>query len=264
MGLASVVRAVPKKLVARDHREAYDMYAKHFRDPALMANRDADATRRKLARVVELLPLNSKSRVIDVGPGDGTLFRLIAERVAVCRGVDPSPHAVERLERMFRDVRNVEFSVGSSQRIPFPDDSFDVVVINSVLHVLPSLSDVEESLAELVRVYAGGGAIFVGEFPFRSELERGIFVHMGRKLRESGLWNYIRLLVTIYLRPVLRGEPVVLYPAKNLHIAEADFRSLCQPHGLSVETYRHRELSGPSTTRNDYLLALSSKGRPVA
>jgi ubiquinone/menaquinone biosynthesis C-methylase UbiE len=258
------VRAGPRKLVAKDFSDAYDMWATHFSDPALMANRDAQATHRKLARLTELLPLGPRSRVVDVGPGDGTLFRLIAGRVAVCRGVDPSPNAVEKLQRMFRDVPNVEFTLGTSQQIPFPDDAFDVVVVNSVLHALSSIREVEQSLAELVRVCTRGGVVFVGEFPFRSELERGILVHMARKLRESGLRNYLRLLMTIYVRPILRGEPVVLYPTRNLHIPEKDFRSMCQPLGATVETHRHRELAGPSTTRNDYLLRLASGGTPSA
>ena len=256
------VRAKPRKLVARDLRDAYDMYARYFRDPAMMANRDARTTRRKLEHLVELLPLGAESRVVDVGPGDGTLFRLIAERVAVCRGVDPSPSAIDKLQHIFRDAPNVEFALGTSQELPFPDASFDVVVVNSVLHALPSITDVEQSLVELVRVCADGGVVFVGELPFRSELDRGILVHMGRKLRESGLRNYLRLVISIYVRPILRGEPVVFYPARNLHIAEEDFRSMCRPLGATVETYRHRELAGPSTTRNDYLLTLAPGGAP--
>ncbi len=246
-----------RKLVAKDFSDAYDMWATHCSDPAMMANRDAQTTRRKLARLAESLPLGPKSRVLDVGPGDGTLSRLIAGRVAVCRGVDPSPSAVEKLQRMFRDVPNVAFALGTSEQAPFPDGSFDVVVVNSVLHALSSIRDVEQSLAELVRVCAPGGVVFVGEFPFRSELERGILVHLVRKLRESGFRNYLRLLVTIYVRPILRGEPVVLYPTRNLHISEKDFRSTCQQLGISVETHRHRELARPSMTRNDYLLTLA-------
>lgn len=44
------------------------MWAEHFEDPALMANRDAETTRRKLERVVARLPLNRSSHVLDVGP----------------------------------------------------------------------------------------------------------------------------------------------------------------------------------------------------
>ena len=63
--------AIPKKLIARDHREAYDLWATHFDDPALMANRDAKTTLRKLENLVRQLPLEQGSRVLDVGPSIG-------------------------------------------------------------------------------------------------------------------------------------------------------------------------------------------------
>ncbi len=90
------------------------MWAEHFEDPALMANRDAQTTRRKLERVAARLPLTQSSSVLDVGPGDGALFRLIAGRVSRCCGVDPSEHAVTRLRALFRDVSDVEFVLGTA------------------------------------------------------------------------------------------------------------------------------------------------------
>ena len=78
----------------------------------------------------------------------------------------------------------------------------------------------------------------------------------------TGAIHYLRLLVTIYLRPILRGEPVVLYPTRNLHIPEKEFRSMCQSLGNAVEARRHRELAGPSSTRNDYLLTLACDCTP--
>jgi ubiquinone/menaquinone biosynthesis C-methylase UbiE len=243
-----------RKLVARDHQQAYDFWATHFDDPALMANRDAETTRRKLERVVGALPLGPESELLDVGPGDGTLFRLSSGRVRRCFGVDPSRSAVDKLRRAFQGIANVEFAIGSMDSIPCPDASFDVVVINSVLQMLPAVADVKRSLAELVRVCRPGGLIFVGELPFRSELDRGILVHLSRKLREFGVRGLLRTLYAVYARPVLRGEPVVVYPASNLHVPEAEFMALCGELGLRVERRRHPELRRPSTTRNDYWL----------
>jgi ubiquinone/menaquinone biosynthesis C-methylase UbiE len=248
--------AMPRKLVARDHAEAYDLWASQFDDPALMANRDAETTRRKLARVAAGLALRADSRVLDVGPGDGALFRHIAGNVATCHGVDPSAAAVEKLGRIFSNTPNVSFEVGSAHAIPCPDASFDVVVVNSVLQMLPGLEEVESALGEMIRVCAPGGLVFVGELPFRAELSRGILVHLGRKLRESGPRSLARLLVHTYLRPVLRGEPMVLYPATNLHVPEDAVREMGARLGVSVECRRHHELARPSLTRNDYWLRL--------
>ncbi len=245
---------MPRRLVARDHREAYDLWATHFDDPALMANRDAETTRRKIQNVAKQLPVKPDSGVLDVGPGDGALFRIIANRVRRCRGVDPSANAVARLTALFRDTPNVEFVVGSSESIPYRDGEFDIVVINSVLQVLPSAEAVQRSLAELVRVCAPGGCVFVGELPFRSELSRGLLVHMARKFREFGARNFLRCIYHVYVRPLLRNEPVVIYPATNLHIPQPEFEAMCRALGANVESRRHHELNRPSSTRNDYLL----------
>jgi ubiquinone/menaquinone biosynthesis C-methylase UbiE len=249
---------MPRKLIARDHQEAYDLWATHFDDPALMANRDAETTRLKIENVARQLPLEQGSQVLDVGPGDGALFRLIAPRVRRCCGVDPSVNAVARLTSLFQDTPNVEFEVGSASSLPYGEAEFDVVVVNSVLQCLPSTADVATSLAELVRVCRPGGSVFVGEMPFRTELSRGIVVHMARGLREYGPRAFLRLLYHVYLRPFLRGEPVVLYPASNLCLPEAEFEEMCRRLEVSVECRRHQELRRPSSTRNDYLLRLAA------
>ena len=246
------------RLRAKDHREAYDLWATHFDDPALMANRDAETTLRKIGNLAQQLPLEPGSRVLDVGPGDGALFRIIAGRVRRCDGVDPSPNAVARLTALFREEPNVKFTVGSADALPYSDHRFDVVVINSVLQCLPSAEVVEKSLAELVRVCRPGGTVFVGEMPFRDELGRGIAVHMSRKLREYGPRVFARLMYHVYVRPFIRREGVVLYPATNLHFSEGDFSSMCRRLGVSVECRRHQELRRYSSTRNDYLLRLKT------
>ena len=62
-----------KKLVARNYSEAYAFRAKYFADPVMMTGRDATSTRYKMENIVSALHLSSELRVLDVGPGDGTL-----------------------------------------------------------------------------------------------------------------------------------------------------------------------------------------------
>jgi ubiquinone/menaquinone biosynthesis C-methylase UbiE len=252
-----------RRLSAKDHQEAYDLWAKHFADPALMANRDAKTTLRKLEHVVAKLPIKRESVVLDVGPGDGTLFRILSETVARCCGVDPSVAAIEKLMNLQADLKNVEFAVGAADTIPYPGGTFDIVVINSVLQMLPSRDDVRRAMRELIRVCKPGGTIFVGELPFRSELAKGIIPHAARKLGEAGAANFLRLIWNIYVRPVLRGEPVLTYPATNLFVPESEFVVHCQELGLTTEVMRHQELRHPSATRNDYLLRVPRRSDAV-
>jgi ubiquinone/menaquinone biosynthesis C-methylase UbiE len=249
-----MVSLVPRKLIARSHAEAYDLWAREFDDPALMANRDAETTRRKLARVAAGLPLRPDSRVLDVGPGDGALFREIAGSVAVCVGIDPSAAAVEKLGRLFAGAPNVRFEIGSAESIPFAEASFDIVVVNSVLQMLPGPDKVEQALGEMLRVCRPHGLVFVGELPFREELSRGILVHLGRKLREFGVRGFARTLLHTYFWPVLRGEPILFYPASNLHVTEKAMHAMAARLGVGIACRRHQELSRPSFTRNDYWL----------
>jgi SAM-dependent methyltransferase len=174
--------------------------------------------------------------------------------VARCCGVDPSPAAVARLAKLHADLPNVAFVEGTASAVPFPDRTFDIVVINSVLQSLPSLDDIHAALRELVRVCKPGGTVFVGELPFQAERDKGILHHLARQARENGLANTARLLWTVYAKPALSGEPILTYPATNIFIAEDDFVAFCRTLGLTVESMRHRELRRPSTTRNDYWL----------
>ncbi len=243
-----------RKLVARDHEQAYDLWAQHFSDTALLANRDAATTRWKLARVAARLPLAPQSRVLDVGPGDGALFREIAGRVAACCGVDPSENAVARLRAAFASEPRVQFLVGTATALPLADASHDVVVVNSVIHMFGAMDDARHALREAVRVCRPGGAVWIGELPFRSELGRGPLLHALRKLTEFGVLAYSRLLWHVYLRPLLRGEPLLLVPARNLAIERAEFEAWCAALGVAVKCFPHHERARVSSTRNDYRL----------
>ncbi len=248
------MKVVPHRLVARTHAEAYDLWASEFEDPALMANRDSETTRHKIARVVAGLPLEADSRVLDVGPGDGALFREIVGRVTSCHGIDPSRAAIEKLTRLFSEHPNVSFELGRADALPISSNTFDIVVINSVLQMSSDLAEVERALGEMVRVCSPGGLIFVGELPFRDEMADGILAKLGRSCRAYGFRNFARSLARTYVRPLLRGEPIVLYPAVNLHVEEQTVREIGQRLAVTVECRRHHEMARRSPTRNDYWL----------
>ena len=104
-------------------------------------------------RLFDLADLSGKV-VLDVGAGSGRLTFAAAERAKWVYAVEP----VGTLREFMRDkikregIRNVRVLDGFVEEIPFPDDTFDVVMSG---HVVGDNYDGE--LAELTRVCKSGG-----------------------------------------------------------------------------------------------------------
>ncbi|WP_040779102.1 class I SAM-dependent methyltransferase [Nocardia pneumoniae] len=101
--------------------------------------------------------------VLDVGTGPGKLLaRLHSGRPDLrLHGVDLSPHMIEIAERTLAD--RAEISVGDVGALPYPDDSFDLVVSSLSLHEWP---DVDRAVEELARVLRPGGTVAIYDFRF--------------------------------------------------------------------------------------------------
>ena len=104
-------------------------------------------------RLFDLADLTGKV-VLDVGAGSGRLTFAAAERAEWVYAVEP----VGTLREFMRDkikeegIRNVRVLDGLVEEIPFPDDTFDVVMSGHVVG-----DHYEEEIAELTRVCKSGG-----------------------------------------------------------------------------------------------------------
>jgi SAM-dependent methyltransferase len=89
-------------------------------------------------------------RLLEVGCGMGTDLLQFARGGALCTGVDLTPRSVEISSLHFGlyDLR-ADFVLGDGERLPFADESFDVVYSNGVLHHTP---DTARAVRELHRV----------------------------------------------------------------------------------------------------------------
>jgi arsenite methyltransferase len=118
----------------------------------------ADRQFRTGQRLVERLNFAPGERVLDVGAGTGLLAEHVAKLVAPSGsvvGVDPLRLRIEIARR--RDKRNLTFHVDDAYGLErFPNESFDAVYLNAVLHWLP---DKLRPLANLHRVLAPRGRI---------------------------------------------------------------------------------------------------------
>jgi ubiquinone/menaquinone biosynthesis C-methylase UbiE len=100
-------------------------------------------------------------RVLDVGCGTGILSLMALEKKAAqVAGVDPSPYMLDQfraksLSKGFSEEM-ISFHEGDAQRIPFNDASYDVVLSNMVLGMVP---DQQAAIKEFVRILRQEGVL---------------------------------------------------------------------------------------------------------
>jgi SAM-dependent methyltransferase len=94
--------------------------------------------------------------ILDIGCGSGLYFPLLARRAERLAGLDFSSEMIAAARGLVekKGLTNVDLFVGSAEELPFPDESFDLVLGIDVLHHIP---DLERALREVRRVLRPGG-----------------------------------------------------------------------------------------------------------
>ena len=109
--------------------------------------------------------LEPGERVLDLGSGAGTdsliAAQMVGERGRVT-GIDMTPAMLDKARSAADEMNatNVEFVESEAERLPFADESFDVVISNGVIDLIP---DKDAVFAELYRVLAPGGRLQIAD-----------------------------------------------------------------------------------------------------
>src|SRR5437870_5704250 len=109
--------------------------------------------------------LEPGERVLDLGSGAGTdsliAAQMVGERGRVT-GIDMTPAMLDKARSAADEMNatNVEFVESEAERLPFADESFDVVISNGVIDLIP---DKDAVFAELHRVLVPGGRIQIAD-----------------------------------------------------------------------------------------------------
>jgi len=129
--------------------------------------------------------LESGERVLDLGSGAGTDSLVAAAMVGKAGsvvGIDMTPEMLAKAQAAATEagLDNVSFVEGEAERLPFADESFDVVISNGVIDLIP---DKDAAFAELYRVLVPGGRIQVADVtiqrPVSDEGKRNIDLWTG-------------------------------------------------------------------------------------
>ncbi len=110
----------------------------------------------KLNNIAAQIPAG---RVLDVASGAGEFIHFIREfsEVESVTALDPSEMSRKFISEQFPDV---DFILGTAEKIPAEDGSFDTVCMSNSLH---HLSDIPTALGELLRVLKPGGNLIINE-----------------------------------------------------------------------------------------------------
>lgn len=95
------------------------------------------------------------ARLVEIGCGMGTDLLQFARGGAHCTGVDLTPRSIE-ISRLHFDLYQMraDFVLSDAERLPFADESFDVVYSNGVLHHTPGTA---QAIGEVHRILRPGG-----------------------------------------------------------------------------------------------------------
>ena len=109
--------------------------------------------------------LERGARVLDLGSGAGTDSLVAAQMVGPegsVVGIDMTPEMLAKARAAAAElgVRNVEFVEAEAESLPFADGSFDVIISNGVIDLIP---DKDAVFVELSRVLAPGGRIQIAD-----------------------------------------------------------------------------------------------------
>ena len=111
---------------------------------------------RDIAEQINGVPYNA---LLDVGCGTGFLIDILAKRRSAryC-GVDLSDEMIRVAKG--KGIRGAEFTVGSADKLPYPDGSFDIVACSQSFHHYPYP---EKAMREAKRVLKPGGLYILSD-----------------------------------------------------------------------------------------------------
>lgn len=165
------------------------------------------------ARILTDLRLRGDEQVLDIGCGRGALLTAVAKLLPAGRayGVDiwrpdqsgNGPDAARRNAEREGVADRIELYTADMTRLPFADDTFDLIVSSLAVHNVPSAAGRRAAIDEAVRVLRPGGRLVIADLAFtnrhRNEL-RELPVsdvrrrNLGARMWWGGPWFPTRLL----------------------------------------------------------------------
>lgn len=160
-----------------------------------------------IRELVDHIGLHGSENVLDLGCGTGMLLIEVAKRLSdghiigldiwQTRDQQPNSYTVTLLNANREKVEEkVDLTTGDMRQIPFPDNSFDLVVSSLAIHNVSNKEERKEILREIVRVLKPEGKFSLLDFQFTEEYEE--------ILKNFGCRNVMRSSLDFRMFPPVR------------------------------------------------------------
>ena len=105
-------------------------------------------------------PVVRHKTVLELATGTGLIAKHIVNAAAHIEATDASPEMIAEAKRDNHSAK-LHFSVQDMFRLPYANQSFDVVIVSNALHIVPRP---EKALAEIKRVLKDDGVLIAPTF----------------------------------------------------------------------------------------------------
>ena len=114
-------------------------------------------------------PIVRHKTVLELATGTGLIAKHIVNAAALVEATDASAEMIAEAKRDNHSAK-LHFSVQDMFRLPYADQSFDVVIVSNALHIVPRP---EKALAEIKRVLKDDGVLIAPTFTHAGNSFRG-------------------------------------------------------------------------------------------
>ena len=138
----------------QEHKDFWDKNAGRY-DRFMRKDRAAYDEMYELIR-----PVVRHKTVLELATGTGLIAKNIVNAAAHIEATDASAEMIAEAKRDNRSTK-LYFSVQDMFRLPYAEESFDVVIVSNALHIVPQP---EKALAEIRRVLKDDGVLIAPTF----------------------------------------------------------------------------------------------------